>query len=54
MARKDLKNRKPLGSAIDNEVFKALEDYSKETKIPKSKILDMAITMYLDSKKTTK
>ena len=51
MPRNDLKTRTPLGSAVDNEVFKRLKIYSKESHIPISKILDLAITAYLDEKK---
>lgn len=49
--RKDLKNRSPIGSAIDNELVQQLRAYSKETGIPMSKILDKAIEMYLKSVK---
>lgn len=51
MARKDLKTRTPIGSAIDKELYKQLKNYSAETKIPISKILDMAIEQFLKSTK---
>lgn len=51
MPRTDLKTRTPLGSAIDNEIFKRLKEYSKESHIPISKILDLAIADYLNNKK---
>ena len=50
--RKDLKNRTPVGSAIDNDLYNWLKEYSKETSIPVSKLLDKAITLLKES--TTK
>lgn len=47
--RKDLKTRSPIGSAVDNELLKQLREYSKESGIPISKLLDKAIKMYLES-----
>ena len=52
MARKDLKNRTPVGSAIDKELYNWLKEYSKETSIPVSKLLDKAIILLKES--TTK
>ena len=52
MVRKDLKNRTPIGSAIDNDLYNWLKEYSKETSIPVSKLLDKAITLLKQS--TTK
>ena len=49
MANKELKNRTPIGSAVDKELYNKLKDYSKETGIPISKLLDKAITMLLKS-----
>ncbi|MEG0857399.1 MAG: ribbon-helix-helix domain-containing protein [Bacilli bacterium] len=51
MGRKDLKNRTPIGSALDTDIYKQLKEYSAETKIPISKILDMAIEQFLESTK---
>ena len=45
--RNDLKNRVPLGSAIDIKLSGKLTELSKETKIPKSKLLDEAIELLL-------
>ena len=45
MPRKDLKNRTPVGSAMDNKI------YYEKTGIPISKILDRAMSMYLESTK---
>lgn len=51
MARNDLKNRTPLGSAVKTELLEELRLYSKETGIPISKLLDKAIAMLLESTK---
>ena len=51
MARTDLKNRKPIGSAIDIELYNKLKQLSEYTKIPMSKLLDEAIELYLNSTK---
>lgn len=51
MARKDLKNRTPLGNAVDTKLLEELRAYSKETGIPISKLLDKAITLLLESTK---
>lgn len=47
-----LKNRTAISTAIDNELYKQLKDYSAETGIPISKIIDKSIAMYLNSLKT--
>lgn len=39
-----LKNRKPLSNAVDISLHEALDNLSKLTRIPKSKLLDEAIT----------
>lgn len=44
-----LKNRTAISTAVDNELYKKLKEYSKKTSIPISKLLDKAIAMYLDS-----
>lgn len=51
MANKNLKNRTPIGSAIDKNLYEELKNYSKETSIPISKLLDKAIKMFLESTK---
>lgn len=51
LGNQQLKNRKPVGSAIDKDLYNALKDYSKETKIPMSKLLDTAIELLLKSTK---
>lgn len=51
MSRKDLKSRTPIGSAIDTKIYNELKKYSEDTKIPMSKILDIAIDQFLKSTK---
>lgn len=51
MARTDLKNRTPLGNAVDTELLNELKAYSKETSIPVSKLLDKAIKLFLETTK---
>lgn len=43
-----LKTRKPIGSTVDKNVYEELKLHSKKTSIPISKILDIAIILYLD------
>lgn len=45
--RNDLKNRTQICSSIDNELNERLSALSKETKVPKSKLLDEAIEILL-------
>jgi predicted transcriptional regulator len=47
MDNRGLKTRKPLSNAIDKELWDKLDDLAKETKIPKSKLLDMAVELLL-------
>ncbi|MGL5417516.1 MAG: ribbon-helix-helix domain-containing protein [Clostridium sp.] len=51
MANKQLKNRIPLGSAVDKELAEELRKHSKETGIPISKLLDKSISLFLESTK---
>ena len=51
MGRNDLKTRTPIGSAIDINLSKKLDELSKDTKIPKSKLLDEAIELLLEKRK---
>jgi hypothetical protein len=46
-----LKNRTRISNAIDTETWKRLQQYSKETMIPISKLLDKAISDFLESAK---
>ncbi|MCI7204384.1 MAG: ribbon-helix-helix domain-containing protein [Clostridium sp.] len=47
--RKDLTNREPVNCAVDKELNQKLIQLSKETNIPKSKLLDKAIELLLKS-----
>ena len=49
MANKELKTRTPMSNAIDTKLLEKLKEYSAETMIPMSKILDKAIEQYLKS-----
>lgn len=51
MSRKDLKTRQPVNCAVDKELNQRLIQLSEQTKIPKSKLLDMAIEQFLNSTK---
>lgn len=44
-----LKNRTAISTAIDKELYARLKEYSNETKIPLSKLFDMALSMFLES-----
>ncbi len=44
-----LKNRIAMSNAIDKELYLKLKSYSEESGIPISKLLDKAISMYLNS-----
>ena len=46
-----LKNRVRISNAIDKELWNELKKYSKETGIPVSKLLDKAISLFLNSTK---
>lgn len=47
MAKNKLKNRTPLGLAVDKRLYEALNELQKETRIPKSRLLDEAIQLLL-------
>lgn len=51
MPNPNLKNRVVPNSAIDKELFNWLKEYSKETKIPISKLLDKSIELLKESTK---
>lgn len=46
--RKDLKNRSPIGSAVDIKKLQTLRKYSKESKIPMSRLLDEALDLLFE------
>ncbi len=51
MPKDELKNRVRFSTTLDKEVEKKLKEYSKQTMIPISKIVDSAILEYVDKKK---
>lgn len=51
MTNKDLKTRTPISNAVNTELLNQLKNYSKETGIPISKLLDKAIELLLKSAK---
>lgn len=50
MPKDELKNRARFSTTLDKEVERKLKDYSKRTMIPISKILDMAISEFVDAR----
>lgn len=48
---RELKNRTRISSTLDNEIYKKLKKYADKSDIPITKILDKAVTMYLNSVK---
>ena len=50
MANDNLKNKVRFSSTLTPEVDKVLKDYSKETMIPISKILEAAIMEYISKR----
>lgn len=46
---RELKNRTRFSSTLDNEVYIQLKKYADESSVPITKILDKAITMFLES-----
>lgn len=51
MANDTLKNKVRFSSTLPPEVDKTLKDYSKESMIPISKILETAIVEYIERNK---
>lgn len=51
MANDTLKNKVRFSSTLTPEIDKMLKDYSKETMIPISKIIETAITKYINENK---
>jgi hypothetical protein len=45
LGAKDLKNRKIPGISIDNKLISFLREYSKQTGIPQTRLLDKAIEL---------
>ena len=51
MDKYGLTNRVRISNSIDKELWNELKKYSKETGIPVSKLLDKAISLFLNSTK---
>jgi len=47
--KRGLTNRTPLSNAIRNDLWVALDQLTQETDIPKSKLLDKAVELLLES-----
>lgn len=45
----NLKNRTRFSSTIEPTIYKNLQDYSEKSSVPISKIIDKAISLYLES-----
>lgn len=48
MEKRGLKTRKPLSNAIDIKLYEQLDELTKKTRIPKSKLLDEAIELLIN------
>ena len=49
MEKRGLKTRTPISNAVDTKLLVKLKEYSKETSIPISKLLDKSIELFLKS-----
>ncbi len=47
---RELKNRTRISTTLDNDIYRRLKEYADQSYVPITKILDQAVTMYLDSK----
>ena len=47
--KRELKNRIRISTTFEIEIYERLQEYSKKTSIPISRILDKAAIMYLES-----
>ena len=46
---RELKSRTRISSTLENDIYKRLKEYSDKTGIPISKLLDKAISFYLEN-----
>ena len=53
MPKDELKNRVRFSTTLDKNIEKKLKEYSKQTMIPISKIVDSAIIDYVSKKSTS-
>lgn len=49
-----LKNRERIGTTLPTELAKELKEYSKESMVPVSKIIEKAVEEYLQKRATRK
>lgn len=49
-----LKNRERIGTTLPTELAKELKEYSKESMVPVSKIIEKAVEEYLQKRATQK
>lgn len=47
--QRELKNRIRISTSVDKKLYDKFEELSKDTKIPKSKLYDMAIELLLEN-----
>ena len=53
MAQNELKTRVRFSTTISFEAERATKEYSKQTSVPISKIVDKAIIQYIEGKENT-
>jgi len=51
MGNDALKTRTPISNAVNTDILNRLKQYSKETSIPLSRLLDKSIELFLKSTK---
>lgn len=51
MPKDELKNRIRFSTTLDKDVERKLKEYSKQSMIPISKLVDTAITRFIESQK---
>lgn len=51
MPKDELKNRVRFSTTLDKDVEKKLKEYSKQSMIPISKLVDTAITRFIENQK---
>ena len=49
MSKDELKNRIRFSTTLDKDVERKLKEYSKQSMIPISKLVDTAIAMFIES-----
>ena len=51
MSKDELKNRIRFSTTLDKDVERKLKEYSKQSMIPTSKLVDTAIARFIESQK---